>query len=911
MRGSKALSTAVALLATVLLTLGAVGGASPAQARAAGDSLQSVESLRGCLETRKQGDILLLLDQSASLATNDPQKARADASIYLAARLADFAARNKVALSLAVAGFDNSFKPVGGWEDVSDGSASATTDALRSVGRNDTGWETDYFSALEGARRYLSEQSAGDPDRCQAIVWFSDGAYDLDVRDTATERTEYGIEKPYLPGVPLTSPEAVRRAEAAGQRAICRKGGLADQLRADEDYLIGIGLQGDGAAKDFDLMGSTATGQAGSATCGKLDGSALGSFALVTEIDELIFIFDGVDEAVPCNDIKVSRTSGAAGACHFVTDPAVRRARILTASGRPSARIELGSPAGGKPAVIRPGTTGSQTLGTVAVAWRPVSATAVEITAEPAALTDPSWTGSWSLGFLDTDAPAGSKARANVHLDGDLAPTLANSEEIDWRVGGVIPDLRFGLVHRGTDTGVDPTEVTSTISFDASLQLPDGTSVPLVSAADAGHMAAPVSVDLSSANTGRAKLAMTLSVTTNGEPGTAGTALPTQVVTEKITLLPPLNYPDVPDNITFGVTEGTGPVAATLPITGTGCVWLEGTTVTTSPALSEPVSVTAAANSAPNCVGAGATPSGLTLELTTTKPDNGAIWGTAVVKLAPAQDPGAAVTKVVQFSAEVRKRVNVAYRWWLAILLTVLGIVGPLALLYWIAWWQGRIPPTGLLVGWLDLEVRDDQVVRRGYSAGLTATSEDFHFVGVSPPGQRRLELGTTSLRVTTRNPLDPHVVVDAAGLAVRTRSGGNRLPLAVAGHWALVIDPAGYLRLLVILPGTATPQERDAVLADAASAITRFLPDLKLPAHHLADSEWDPGASATAWDDSDGFSDRPGPATPAGPTAGGRSTTRTRRRGKAGHAPAPGAQTTPDAQTTSGAPAPEGDDDF
>ncbi|MGV1004890.1 MAG: VWA domain-containing protein [Candidatus Nanopelagicales bacterium] len=869
---------AMFLLSAMFVMLGGLPGRA-AQAQSGGTN--AVDNLRGCLDSGKSGEILLLLDQSASLQESDPRQARADAAAYLAQRLATFADQNDVELRLAVAGFDVDFAPVGGWRDVSDGDAAATIEDLRKAGTRQTGWETDYWSALEGARRYLAAEAS--QDSCQAIIWFTDGSFDLDVRDTADERADHGTTKPYLPGVKLTDKAAVEKAEAAGRKAICRDGGLADQLRESGVFLLAIGLQGDSSPSDFDFLASVATGARGDQTCGAISGAELGSFTLVSDLDDLIFSFDelGPDQGGSATR-PVCRVSGCLeGRQSFVVDSAVRRVRILAGSKLPAARLEVRWPGAGEPVVIRDKSAGDAQRGSVGIAWKWVSDTAAEITLQPDELTDRQWAGVWSVTVVDEDAPTGAEARFNVHLEGDLAPALADADDIAWRVGGTVSNVRFRLVHRGTDKQVDPEDLTAATSLDAALELPDGSTRELTTNSPAAALAEPVSVDLAGVATGRARLRLRLDVTTaaaqSGGRTVPGSRLATQVVTRTIELLPPPDFPDVASTLDFGTLDGTTQATAELPITGAGCVWLAEVAVTTTPELAQP-SVTSPANLAASCQQGAALP----LSLTTADPDNGLVAGELTIMLAPADDAERAVSKVVRFSAEVRKPVDEVCRWWLAVLLTLIGVGLPIALLYATAWRQARIPASGLMVADLELEVQGNlptgvgAISRRGEPT-LYSRASDYAFVGISPPGQRALALplGAVDLRATARNPLDPHVEILAPGRSVKTRFGGT-WPLAVAGNWALLADQSGGLRLLVLVPGTADDQTRAAVLEDAGKHLPQLVSELDLPTGDLLNSQgntWsDPGDGiVSGWVEDAGRS---------GPTAAGQKRWR-RKAGK------------------------------
>ncbi|OOK64093.1 hypothetical protein BZL30_9185 [Mycobacterium kansasii] len=67
-------------------------------------------------------------------------------------------------------------------------------DALSTLASKNTGIDTDYWLALDGARQALASRGSGvgGADRCQAIAWFSDSKIDFTARPL-TKRTPKGF----------------------------------------------------------------------------------------------------------------------------------------------------------------------------------------------------------------------------------------------------------------------------------------------------------------------------------------------------------------------------------------------------------------------------------------------------------------------------------------------------------------------------------------------------------------------------------------------------------------------------------------------------------------------------------------------------------------------------------------------
>lgn len=123
----------------------------------------------------EQRHVLLLMDQSASLDDTDPQDIRVDAATALVQALSP-AAEDRTPVRLALAGFGSAFEPVGTFElpqDRNEALAAVGEFANRSEDSN-----TDYVLALQGAADYFAATDV--PRECASLVWFTDGAHDVE-----------------------------------------------------------------------------------------------------------------------------------------------------------------------------------------------------------------------------------------------------------------------------------------------------------------------------------------------------------------------------------------------------------------------------------------------------------------------------------------------------------------------------------------------------------------------------------------------------------------------------------------------------------------------------------------------------------------------------------------------------------
>jgi hypothetical protein len=196
-------------LALILAALicASLATAFPANGAPAADQTAktAVDDFGACLAGQQQGDLLLVIDESGSLAQSDPAAARVTAANYLVDRLSSFAGSEGVSVDIAVAGFAESFTPTLPWASVSSSSIGAIHAAVDGFAGKRAGNDTDYWTALDGARTYLAERGSGPEGvpRCQAMAWFTDGQLDFTARD--------GLEKPFAPGLVMNTQGASRR----------------------------------------------------------------------------------------------------------------------------------------------------------------------------------------------------------------------------------------------------------------------------------------------------------------------------------------------------------------------------------------------------------------------------------------------------------------------------------------------------------------------------------------------------------------------------------------------------------------------------------------------------------------------------------------------------------------------------
>jgi hypothetical protein len=122
-------------------------------------------------------EVLLLIDQSASLRTTDPDNQRVTAAQVLLRSLASSAASAGGTVGVTIAGFGSEISEVG--RAVLPGERDAATDLVTAFSDRASDANTDYVLALDQAVEHFS-RFRDLPTECKRLVWFTDGAYSID-----------------------------------------------------------------------------------------------------------------------------------------------------------------------------------------------------------------------------------------------------------------------------------------------------------------------------------------------------------------------------------------------------------------------------------------------------------------------------------------------------------------------------------------------------------------------------------------------------------------------------------------------------------------------------------------------------------------------------------------------------------
>ncbi|MDT4994075.1 MAG: hypothetical protein QOH97_3967 [Actinoplanes sp.] len=811
------LSRLAALLPVAFLAMPALALAAPATA----DDHPAVRQFGACLAAQKTGELLLLMDQSASLKTTDPTGIRASAASYLLGQLAGSMAATNVTLDVAIAGFDVGYRSYVDWTKLNTSSVERLQQSVDSFRSRDTGLDTDYVAATEGAREAFRSHAA-PAGTCRAVLWFTDGEFSINQRRD-------GSTKPYAPEVGLGTAAGVKQAVAKGENQICRAGGAADQLRATGALVLAEGL---GTGKDqssFDFLRSVATGRTdGGQTCGRATGTVTGEFDYAQNVDQLLFAFDAVgDPARPPTTLDTgacAKTMCAQQTSTFALDTSIRSVHILAGANTSGIDMLLRGPDGATRRFLAGSGVPSGTFDGAGVSGHWLSGRTLDLTLTRA--DDRQWTGTWGIAFVDPTPPVtGERGRLQIRIIGDLVPAVLNGGKLELRTGSPA-SLKLGVVSEQSGGQVRPDALPAGVAVSAELRADDQSVVGSVGPLGPAALATAVPMSLAQAPIGAGTLRLTLT----SRIGTSPIRPADRVIDLPVHILPPLNYPNVTGNLDFGrEREGVGPFPAALTITGPGCVWVSDSAASAAPdRVGTAVLTAVSAKTAASCqdVAAGAS-ARLPVQLTLGAAGTGTVAGKVAIHLAPHGQTARAISANVDFIADVEKPPVKSVRIAAFVIALVVGLGLPMIFLYLTKWWTARIPGRALMSGITAVEVRDGSVTRDGRP--FTVDGHDMEFVPVNPRGTRRLALPQGGAVLTARMGLSPtaagHVDIAVPGMTATTGGSGKqpaRLPLAVQDSW-IALDGSGRVEVLVL----ASPGNDDAYYARLSDKIRAALPRL------------------------------------------------------------------------------------
>lgn len=844
MRGWKA-----ALGAAVAGVVAGLSGFIAPTAEAQDPELAPVERFASCVNGGGQGNVLMLFDTSGSLYNTDRDGGRVKAAKATVDRLAEsLTAVQGAQVDLAVAGFGTTYSRTLDWTPLNPETTGTINADLDRYASKIDGVDTDYWSAMDGARKEFSSRNQEQTTPCNLLMWFSDGEFALNQRANDAEVQKWGGLKPWVPDNQLRTEADVTAAVEAGRNDLCRPGGLADQLRALDIITIGIGLAVDAPPESFDLMKGVSTGEG--TTCGELTEPKPGEFIMATDVDDLIYNFvtalepDGNgDETPTCVDAECPE-----GTRTFVLDGSIGAVNATAKAPLDGTRIYLKTRTGESIELTQ--GNGDQDLGGSKLTWEWVTPRVLtfDLTRE----SQENWAGPWGIVFV-AEEQSEELAKSSITLKGDISPTLVNREELDLRVGEDPVDLRLGAVDRNGER-IDPETLSPETTLSVKL-ISGGETTDLASGLAKADIEQPVQLDLDGINPGIAELVLTLDVTTQSwQQGTEtipGTRLEPRHASIPLTIAPPADFPSIPDRISFGHTEKEDPVTVKVPLDGEGCAWLAGETRFTGyPDGLDDATLTSPATGQDNCASGD-----LELTLDPGGLGNGSFTGTTQVMLAAKDSTAEPVAVELAFDLSQSRPASQPILWTTLIGVTLLGIAIPVGILYLVKFLTAKIPGNAVLAGSTSGPVDDAHSFTDNGVPLSVANLQVAHLT----TNRREVNVAGKTLKAKMGAAItEPgHVVVETPGASAGGKTslqsvGGNaKLPLAVQGNWMVALDPqrpvSGPVELTVFTapgaPGFAELLED--VRANLRTAVAKLREGMPPESSGPGNDPWGGGAPA------------------------------------------------------------------
>jgi hypothetical protein len=783
--------------------------ASPGTGTPEGEELGAPEALADCVAARGHLLVQFVIDESGSLRETDPEHRRVDAIRTALAGIDGIRAgggEDAPTVEVSLAGFSVGYETLEPWTTLDDAAADRLQAGAAAFADRNRGFDTDYVVALQGAQASLADRSAaitagGDDAPCKALIWFTDGEFDIEDR-TSDRSLQHGTNKPWAPDFDLQRDGAGDELEARGIKVICDADGVADQIRGDDAIFITVPLATQITPEREAQLESITVGTSGGQTCGSTE--AVGAYLSSDDGKGLLGIFDGVisgsqggTPVVPEPPVPVCTGSSCVEGTHtFTVDPGIRQLHVLALTGSAGIDVELVAPDGAM-LPIAAGENGTAELdgSDVTFTWVAPDALVLDVFL-PA---DDDAAGEWKLTFIDrTGQNPGAVASSQIHLFGDVTPVLLDEEELVFRLGEDTP-FAFELQRQ---EGTPPTgDVFETIEATAVVTIPETgerRDVPVTADADGtyrGEFAVPEDVHAS-----------VLNLTLRADATTAsGVALRPVVRTTAVPVGLPLSYPQVePPELRLSSVTGTEAAAGELVVTGSdegaGCAWVEGIEIIEAPDEVGDLATTPAPASREDCL---EVPQGeqRTIEITAQPAEagRGSVEGTVRLGLTSQVASDEVVSLEVPLSFDVARPVNQARRVGLFLGLLIPGILLPFLVLWGVNWFGARFePPSELRSAFVPVRIDDGAVARAsGEGEGLFDGGRSFENVG--EPIERTREFSVSGVtfrgRVHLVPFLPPYGQASAEGLRIGSAwpyagpvdGRTTRVPLALPKTWLFV----------------------------------------------------------------------------------------------------------------------------
>ena len=769
---------------------------------------EAISDLADCIQGSKHLAVVFLIDQSGSLGKSDPDNTRVDAAKAALDSLVSLTQGTKeeqAQVDATFGAFSNTYYPVRPWTVVNARTQPAMERTIEAFKKRNQGTDTDFVTALTGARKALADHSAevtatGQPEPCKAIVLFTDGQYDIGVRDPSNV-DRLGSTKPYAPGADLNTSKGAALAELAGRSELCKEGGLADGLRDDDITLLSIALTGTVTAKEQDFLTAASTGQSNGLTCGRPTDRAPGAYVAANNVGALVARFDEIATRVAGG--TVVKGAGAplvlcgdddcpGGTRRIQIDRSVRRLRLLAIAPKPGMSVEIISPTGSDTITA----AGSSTVGAAPVRARAIAGRGfgIDIDRPTSPAGSAAWQGTWKVVLHDTSGTqVGQRVTFAHYLFTDVGIQFAK---------GKLPVLTRGkkaavaatlVIPKGSDTKLRKASVV--LRLDDRLNS-KSTSFPLVGSPN-GPFAGTVEVPASyQSNSYDATLELH-GATTTGAVVEARSS-PQSIVVQR----PDGAIQFAPAALVMPTLEGTGATPADLIVFGgtkDGCVWFGPSQTRTAPQEAGDLTVSYDGKNTvdeKSCISVPAEATVyVTVEVSPAHRATGAVRGQ--IEVHEKTDGAKATVTDIGYQLDMAAGIDQARRLLLAVGLLLGGLLLPLLLLIVInsitARFQDLTAVQGAVV---PIRLEGDRIWRndRGRWSGFFLQDSDFQSLAEAGDA-RRFTFGGIIFRARpSRNPFGASLAMAAPeGGAERLKGGvGSRveLDLGLSGSWLFMLDP-------------------------------------------------------------------------------------------------------------------------
>ena len=372
-------------------------------------------TVASCLQHSDRLLVATLADTSGSLHYTDPDARRVDALSAAMIGLERLASEQGPPLRVEVllAGFAGAVD-VGragsphGWRALDPGSIDGVLQDIERFGSRDRARDTDYVLAWNAGRNAL-DQRAAELEReghtvCKVAVFVSDGRYQL--LDRLPGSTDLPPTVPYAPGVRLDVRGGGARAVEQGRIALCRPGGVMDQIADAHIVKFAVALTASPkfSPSDRRYLGAITTGDFEGERCGSRLSADTGAFVDVHDANDLIFAFADIlhgPQQVEKVDVTCPFRPCTAGSRSFDAVPGLGGFTLTAISGRPGVAVTV-TPPHGTPEILAPDGTANVSLPGASVSQQWTNERS--LTAQASFAPGTAWQGRWTVTFV---APSG------------------------------------------------------------------------------------------------------------------------------------------------------------------------------------------------------------------------------------------------------------------------------------------------------------------------------------------------------------------------------------------------------------------------------------------------------------------------------------------------------------------------